>query len=636
MSCLGELLLDRWEGQTIGITGTAGKTTTTALTAEILRSARPGRRREQRSESRQPLADGRPARQPREPDPDAAARADELAPRLHGSKPHECSSHVVLARPSRVARQPRALSRGEGDDRPLPASRRRRRGERGRRGSSALRPSHTCDPLRDLVSPSRGERSLSRLRASPGRRARRRDDRRRSVARRRAPPGEHRRRGGNRDGGRRRPGGDRAGDPRPTRRPRGGRVPPGRSPAFPWSTTAWPRHRPRRLRCCARYPDRGVVLVAGGINHAGGGLVHAAPEELDLLERACDEIARSVRWWWCSERRQRASYRSSSGDASRRRRVSDLATAVDVASRGRRRAEQSSHRDLLAALPGLARGPRTLPHARRSARTLTGRACGGAAPTPDGMCKSAQREGDVAPRRLRAGVGRQVDRRRRRLVPDRSRDDPVRDRDPRAGAVGPGEPSPHAAARARRRRRAGRRPCTGDDGDGNPIVFLDDVEFEVGRPAGIKPGTPLELPARGQLRARCRWSRAGATSGGSRSTARATRTGVSPSASGRRKSRPRRPGPPVAAHGLGAPCRGGSSRRGTCRGSARSGRRGPFRGTSQALLDELADHPDERGMRGRARGADEPQAERRPRRRVPRRRGRTAPRDGRRRSRSAR
>ena len=25
-------------------------------------------------------------------------------------------------------------------------------------------------------------------------------------------------------------------------------------------------------------------------------------------------------------------------------------------------------------------------------------------------------------------------------------------------------------------------------------MFLDDVEFEVGRPAGIKPGTPLELP----------------------------------------------------------------------------------------------------------------------------------------------
>jgi hypothetical protein len=34
----------------------------------------------------------------------------------------------------------------------------------------------------------------------------------------------------------------------------------------------------------------------------------------------------------------------------------------------------------------------------------------------------------------------------------------------------------------------------GDDGDGEPVVFLNDVEFEVGRPAGIKPGTPLEVP----------------------------------------------------------------------------------------------------------------------------------------------
>ncbi|MSO94773.1 MAG: hypothetical protein EXQ81_03140 [Thermoleophilia bacterium] len=32
------------------------------------------------------------------------------------------------------------------------------------------------------------------------------------------------------------------------------------------------------------------------------------------------------------------------------------------------------------------------------------------------------------------------------------------------------------------------------DADGEPVVFLNDVEFEVGRPAGIKPGTPLELP----------------------------------------------------------------------------------------------------------------------------------------------
>ena len=39
-------------------------------------------------------------------------------------------------------------------------------------------------------------------------------------------------------------------------------------------------------------------------------------------------------------------------------------------------------------------------------------------------------------------------------------------------------------------------PVEGEDGEseGEPIVFLNDIEFEVGRPAGIKPGTPLELP----------------------------------------------------------------------------------------------------------------------------------------------
>ena len=36
VSCLGDLLLERWPGPTIGITGTAGKTSTTALVAEML------------------------------------------------------------------------------------------------------------------------------------------------------------------------------------------------------------------------------------------------------------------------------------------------------------------------------------------------------------------------------------------------------------------------------------------------------------------------------------------------------------------------------------------------------------------------------------------------------------------------
>ena len=44
----------------------------------------------------------------------------------------------------------------------------------------------------------------------------------------------------------------------------------------------------------ARYPNESVVLIAGGLNDAGGGPVHAAPEERVLLERACDEIARAA------------------------------------------------------------------------------------------------------------------------------------------------------------------------------------------------------------------------------------------------------------------------------------------------------------------------------------------------------
>lgn len=33
-----------------------------------------------------------------------------------------------------------------------------------------------------------------------------------------------------------------------------------------------------------------------------------------------------------------------------------------------------------------------------------------------------------------------------------------------------------------------------EDGVEQPVVFFDDVEFEVGRPPGLKPGTPLDFP----------------------------------------------------------------------------------------------------------------------------------------------
>ena len=45
----------------------------------------------------------------------------------------------------------------------------------------------------------------------------------------------------------------------------------------------------------AGYADRTVVLIAGGTDDAGGGRVHATPEESVLLEIACDEIARVAR-----------------------------------------------------------------------------------------------------------------------------------------------------------------------------------------------------------------------------------------------------------------------------------------------------------------------------------------------------
>ena len=33
-----------------------------------------------------------------------------------------------------------------------------------------------------------------------------------------------------------------------------------------------------------------------------------------------------------------------------------------------------------------------------------------------------------------------------------------------------------------------------EDGDEEPILFFDDLVFEVGRPPGLKPGTPLDFP----------------------------------------------------------------------------------------------------------------------------------------------
>ena len=179
-------------------------------------------------------------------------------------------------------------------------------------------------------------------------------------------------------------------------------------------------------------PAGSVVLVAGGLNRAGGGLVHAAPEELELLERACDEIAPSG----TSGRRLRRGGPTPRTAACTTRRERDRGgrprgRCGRCSERGRAPGRRA-RRHLLAALSGLARGSRPLPIAGRTAPRIGPIVT---APTPDGMCKSAQREGDATPRRLRPGVGRQVDRGRRGLLL-MPRDDAVRDADPRAGPVG--------------------------------------------------------------------------------------------------------------------------------------------------------------------------------------------------------
>jgi UDP-N-acetylmuramoylalanine--D-glutamate ligase len=52
---------------------------------------------------------------------------------------------------------------------------------------------------------------------------------------------------------------------------------------------------PKTAALLASYPDTSIVLVAGGLNDGGGGTVHATPEEHALLVRACEEIARVAR-----------------------------------------------------------------------------------------------------------------------------------------------------------------------------------------------------------------------------------------------------------------------------------------------------------------------------------------------------
>ena len=130
--CLGDLVLERASVPTIGITGTAGKTTTAAFLVELLRKAglRVAASTTARAGNLWPTAELLDA-------PDADVVVLELTSSHLCFTTHSPTVAVVtslLARPPRAPRVARALPRRKGGDRPQPVGDRRGRGERGRRG----------------------------------------------------------------------------------------------------------------------------------------------------------------------------------------------------------------------------------------------------------------------------------------------------------------------------------------------------------------------------------------------------------------------------------------------------------------------------------------------------------------------
>ena len=300
LSCLADLLLERWPGPTIGITGTAGKTTTTAIVAHILRRAGIAAAvgRGARAGNLWPTGDllGLLPKAPDEPRDDAQALLLELT-----------SSHLAFMRHSPslaavISFWPDHLELHGGLERYRMAKQTIVRHQRPG----------------DVVVVNEDDESASFANDTPA------DVVRVSLAR----PVRH---GAYLDprtgivlaeGGRETPLGhleERV--PHPTNAVAAAaialavRVDPS-AIAEGLTTAALPPWRAQAIGALAgarviddgmaatptkaaatlaRLPESSAILIAGGVERAGGDNVHASSEERDLLERACDEAARRAR-----------------------------------------------------------------------------------------------------------------------------------------------------------------------------------------------------------------------------------------------------------------------------------------------------------------------------------------------------
>jgi UDP-N-acetylmuramoylalanine--D-glutamate ligase len=292
ISCLGDVLLERWQGPTVGITGTAGKTSTTALVAEILRRAGidVAVSRGARAGNLWPTADLlgrlRPGGDP--PLLLLELTSSHLAFMRHSPGvaavisfwPDHLELHGDLGR-YRAAKETIVREQRPGDVVVVNA-------DDASAGFAAATPADLVevslrrsvargaflDPERGVVlADGSGERALGHLErcvAHPGN----------AVAAAAVAAAAGAGAAAIADGIRSAPA------------PRWRAQPSGSLRGAPVIDDGMAATPAKTMATLSGHAGGSVILIAGGLNDAGGGPVHAAPEERVLLERACDEIAR--------------------------------------------------------------------------------------------------------------------------------------------------------------------------------------------------------------------------------------------------------------------------------------------------------------------------------------------------------